>query len=402
MPTLTGGRIGPGPVSGSRRGEPERRRNWRTTGWVILSVCTALWALVHAPGGGYSWHYFSQAARLITGSGPGTGLHIYAAHPELQMGPLTMLAAVPLRAIDPALGYLIAPALLAITGPALLWLLVRAREAQAGPIRPAMLMLTGLLALPVWTEVTTHYAHLDDILAMTFGVAALIAARNGRAVATGLLLAAAVDSKPWALGFCILLLTLNRSGRLIGAAVTAVGIAIAWLPFILADPGTLSLTHFGIDNVDDSALRALGVHTANTPSWDRPVQFLVGAAAAVRAVRRGRWPLVLLMVIAARLLLDPETYPYYTSSLVLAAAAADLLTRHRRLPLWTGACTLWYLTNELLVPVAPPAALGALRAAFCIGLIAAAMFAPAPARPADAYPAEPALRRLLTRPGLFG
>ncbi len=87
------------------------------------------------------------------------------------MGPLAMLAAVPLRAIDPALSYVLAPALLTLTGPALLAMLVRAREGAHGRISPMMLLLTGLFALPVWTEVTTHYAHLDDVLAMALGLA---------------------------------------------------------------------------------------------------------------------------------------------------------------------------------------------------------------------------------------
>lgn len=401
MDTLVAGRDGGRQALGQQLRAATQRPGWRRTGWVILSVWTTLWALIHAPGGGYSWHYFSQAARIITGSGPGTGLHIYAAHPELQMGPLTMLAAIPLRAISPSLGNLIAPALLTLSGPALLWVLVRAREARTGPISPTMLMLTGLFALPVWTEVTTHYAHLDDVLAMTFGIAALIAARNERPVLTGLLLAAAVDSKPWALGFCLLLLTLNRSARLVGAVVTAVAIAVAWLPFILADPGTLSLTHFRIDNVDDSALRALGVHTASTPGWDRPAQFLLGAAAALLAIRRRRTSLVLLMVVAGRLLLDPETYPYYTSGLVIAAAAADLLTQHRRLPLWTAACALWYMINELLLPVAPAAALGGVRAAFCLALMAAVTFTPEAADSAAAYPTDSTERQRVS-PGPTG
>ena len=359
----------------------------------MLWVWTGLWALVHTPGGGYSWHYFDLAARLIGRSGPGAGLHIYAAHPELQMGPLAMLAAIPLRAIDPAWGYAIAPAVLTLTGPALLAVLVRARETAHGPISPAMLTLTGLFALPVWTEVTTHYAHLDDVLAMAFGLAALVASRRrGGAVLTGAMLAGAVDTKPWALGFCVLLLALKPPERLLAGSVAAAGILAVWLPFLLADPGTLSLTHFTIDNVDDSSLRALGVTSSSTPSWDRPAQLLLGAGAAVLAIRRGRWPVVLLMVIAVRLLLDPETYPYYSSGLVLAAAAADLLTRHRRLPLWTAACTAWYAANELLVPLAPASALGTLRAAFCLALVAAALI-PRPTRsgavPTAAPHAEP-------------
>ncbi len=345
----------------------------RRVSWLILWIWDAIWALVHTPGGGYSWHYFDLAARLITGSGPSAGLHVYAAHPELQMGPLAMLAAVPLRAIDPALSYVLAPALLTLTGPALLAMLVRAREGAHGRISPTMLLLTGLFALPVWTEVTTHYAHLDDVLAMALGLAALVSSRRNAPVMTGVLLAGAVDAKPWALGFCAVLLALTPRARVVAGLVAAAGIMVVWLPFLLADPGTLSLTHFTIDNVDDSSLRALGVSSSATPPWDRPAQALLGAAAAAAAIRRGRWPLALLMVLAVRLLLDPETYPYYSSTLVLAAAAADLLTGHRRLPLWTAAGASWYAANELLLPFAPAEGLGFLRAAFCLALVGAAL-----------------------------
>ncbi len=358
----------PSPPRDSARGQAgrSRRRVW----WVLVAW-TAGWAVVHTPGGGYSWHYFSLAARLLTGSGPSAGLHVYSAHPELQMGPLAMLVAVPIRALDPTLAYFVAPLLLTVTGPLLLAGLVRARDQLVARTSPLLLLSTGLLLLPVWTEVTTHYAHLDDVLAMAFAAGAAVAARYGSAPATGLLLAAAVDAKPWAAGFAALLLVLPHHRRAAASAVLALGVAAAWLPFVLGDPGTLSLTHFSIDNVDDSALRALGVTTAGTPSWDRPAQLALGLTAALFALRRGRWQHVLLVVVAARLLLDPQTYPYYTSGLVLAAAVADLLTRERRLPLWTLATASWYVVNELALPFAPAEALGLLRLVVCVGILLA-------------------------------
>jgi hypothetical protein len=340
--------------------------------WMVLWFWTAAWALVHTPGGGYSWHYFGTGARLLTGSGPSSGVHVYASHPELQMGPLAMLVAIPIRALSPAYGYAIAPALLTLTGPLLLALLIRAREHLGYRVTPTMLLSSGLLFLPVWTEVTTHYAHLDDVLAMSFGVGALLAAQRRSVWLTGILLAAAVDSKPWALSFAAVLLVLPaalRGRAVVGAALC---IAVAWLPFLLGDPGTLSLTHFSIDNVDDSALHALGVHDVGTPAWDRPAQLAVGVAVGIAAVRHGRWPLILLAGVAARILLDPQTYPYYTSGLVLAALTADLLTPSRRLPLWTAACTGWYAANEILVGHVSPGFLGLIRLGTCAALLLAA------------------------------
>ncbi|WP_411283629.1 hypothetical protein, partial [Lapillicoccus sp.] len=118
-------------------------------------------------------------------------------------------------------------------------------------------------------------------------------------------------------------------------------------PLVLADPMTLALSRFTIENVDDSALHALGVHTANTPSWDRPAQAILGIVMAIVCVRRGRWASFPLAVVAARLHLDPQTYPYYSSNLLVATAIQDLLTPGRRWPLWTAAAGTWYVANGL-------------------------------------------------------
>lgn len=189
--------------------------------------------------------------------------------------------------------------------------------------------------LPVWCQVATHFTHLDDALALAFASLAVWAVVARRPCLTGLLLAAAIDSKPWAVGFIVLILALPARDRIRSATLTAVAVALAWLPFILADPRTLAVGRFTIDNVDNSALRALGVHTANTPTWDRPAQLILALAVAVLCIRRGRWAAVPLAVVTARLLLDPQTYPYYSSGLLVCAAILDLLTRDRRLPLWT-------------------------------------------------------------------
>ncbi len=44
-------------------------------------------------------------------------------------------------------------------------------------------------------------------------------------------------------------------------------------------------------------------------------------------MRCGWWPAVLLVGVAARLLLDPGTYDYYTASAMVAALLADLVLR---------------------------------------------------------------------------
>ncbi len=343
----------------------------RRTVWKLLSAWTALWALVHAAGGGYSWHFFALGGRLLPSPAVGRGgLHLYAAHPELQFGPLTLLAAVPLRHLDPWQGRVAATVLLTVMGLVVLAGLVRVRE-YTDRVHNSLLLLTGLLLLPVWCELATHYAHLDDALALAFTVLALLAFRAGRPAATALLLAAAADSKPWALAFGVLLLALPAAQQRRSAAVFAGAVALAWLPFLLGDPHTLSsLGQFTIHNSASSALRALGVTSSATPGWDRPAQLLLGAAVAHVAVRRGRWAAVPLAVLAARLLLDPETYPYYTAGLLVACAAVDLLTPDRRLPLWSAAAAGFYAVEQLGTVAVSPGTLGAVRALYCLSVLA--------------------------------
>ena len=339
--------------------------------WIVLWLWTAAWMCLHVTSAGYSWRFFVLGADLLTSDSPLTGgLHVYAAHPELQIGPLALLAAVPLVHLDAWHGRLCAVLLLSAAGPLLLAHLVRVRE-RSGRVRDPLLLMTGLWVLPVWTEVAAHYAHLDDALALAAIVAATGTLRRGSVAATGLLLAAATDSKPWVVGCAALLLALPAGRRARALVVFGAGVALVWLPFLLGDPRTLALSHFTIPNVASSALNALGVHDPATPSWDRGAQLILGVAVAALAVRWGRWPAVLLAIVCARLLLDPETYKYYTSGLLVATALEDMYVRQRGFPMWTSGAALCYIVDDLLDPVLPAHFLGALRAVYCIAVLAA-------------------------------
>lgn len=359
-------------------GSPPTRRTW-----AFLLLWGGVWALLAARGGGYSWHYFAQGADLLIHVGtPGAGLQLYAAHPDLQIGPLALLAAVPLQAAGPVGGRVLAQVILTLLGPLLLVVLCRARPSAAGQLVTArQLLVTGLLVLPVWAQLATHFTHLDDALALAFTVGAVAAVVHRRGVTAALLLAAAVDAKPWALGFTVLLLALPAGQRRRAALVTGAGVAIAWLPFLLADPRTLAAGGFTIDNADDSALRALGVHTGGTPAWDRPAQLLLGVAVALLCLRRGRWAAVPLAVVATRLLLDPQTYGYYSSGLLVSAAILDLAGARRRWPLWTLAAAAWSVVDTVGAAVLPATQLGHIRAVYCAGVLAVLCLVPAdPAR----------------------
>ena len=337
--------------------------------WWVLWPWALAWVAFQAGMAGQSWHFFAQGGRLLFANAPGAGLRLYAAHPDLQIGPLALAVSSVFRAVGPGNGETAAIAAMSLTGPLMLaavWRLVPAQERRPR----SRLLFAGLLFLPVWAELTTHFAHLDDLLALAFSVAALHAVDRRHPVWAGLALAAAVDAKPWAAAFVVLLLALPRRQWLIALAAFTGGIAVVWLPFLLANPRTLAVVHFTIPNDPSSALRVLGVTAARTPWWDRSAQLLLGVAGGAVAIWRGRWPAVLLVALAARIMLDPAVYAYYTSGALLGTIVIDLVVTRWRLPWATAtAAVLLYAARftHALIPFTLHE-LGILRLVFAVGL----------------------------------
>ena len=338
--------------------------------WWVLWPWALAWVAFQAGMAGQSWHFFAQGGRLLFANAPGAGLQLYAAHPDLQIGPLALALSSVLRALGPGNGEATAIAAMSLTGPLMLaavWRLLPAGERRSR----SRLLFAGLLFLPVWTELTTHFAHLDDLLALGFSVAALHAVARHHPVWAGLALAAAVDSKPWAAAFVVLLFALPRRQWLAGLAAFTGGIAVIWLPFLLADPRTFSaVTRFTIPNNHSSALRVLGVMDPRTPWWDRSAQLLLGMAGGAVAVRRGRWPAVVLVAVAARILLDPGVYAYYTSGALLGTVVVDLVVTRWRLPWATATAALLLYAARFTHALIPFSLhqLGILRLVFAIGV----------------------------------
>jgi hypothetical protein len=338
--------------------------------WWCLWAWTAVWTGIRLPGGGGSWHYFAQGSRLLLGDDQGQGLHLYAAHPELQIGPLAFLVATPLRLLGATPGRMLALIIMSATGPFVLdalWRLVPSYRR-----RPSRLLIAGLLFLPVWAELVTHAGHLDDVLALVFAVAALHALTGGQPVAAGLLVAASADSKPWAAAFASLLLAVERRHRWRAAVACAAGLAVAWVPFLLYDGRTLTAARFTIPTATSSGLRALGFSYPHTPSWDRPAQLILGCLLGMLAVTRGRRTAVIVLGTAARILLDPEVYSYYTAGILLGAVAYDLVLTDRRWPWLTIAGLLSLHVARLVAHVAPISlhVLGLLRVGYVIVVVA--------------------------------
>jgi hypothetical protein len=230
-----------------------------------------------------------------------------------------------------------------------------------------------------WLEVAVRFGHLDDVMALLFGLLAVRCARDDRLVLAAALFGVAIDFKPWACPFVVLLLMRSGGRRLVAATVVLLAVVGAvWAPFLILDPRAVHVTGFVIRVDPASTLHLLSLARSSTPAWCRPAQFAVGAILALVAVRTGRWQAALLLVVAVRLLLDPATQPYYDSGLLLGSVLLDLATA--KAARWrTGVMTavvvlLIYLPSYLLVAL--PEVRGVLRTVGLLGLIALAAASP--------------------------
>ena len=78
----------------------EHRRFWRPLlPWAGVAAWTAFWAWMQSNPSGLSWHFFVTGSHLLF---QGSGLNLYADHPELQIGPLAFAVAAPLTILGDA------------------------------------------------------------------------------------------------------------------------------------------------------------------------------------------------------------------------------------------------------------------------------------------------------------
>lgn len=294
---------------------------------MALLLWLAAWAWARHDPSGISWHWFADGAGLLTGAGPGTGLHLYAAHPDLQIGPLALgLAAAAGAVLGPLPGSTLDAVQVLMTAalPVCLLLLRPLCPGRGGEWR---LLATGVVLAPTWTVLAVRWAHLDDVVATVLLCLAVRAVRQDRAVLAGVALALAAGAKPWAVvgGALLALLPLRRAVR--GSVVAVVVLAALWGPFLLAAPGTLAAFRPPVPVGGSSLLALIGYAGDWTPGWVRTAQLLLAPAVALAVVRAGAWPAALLTGLAVRLLLDPQDLAYYAGSATVAAALVDLLGR---------------------------------------------------------------------------
>ena len=297
--------------------------------WALCLLWTAFWSvLLFLPTHAMSWGVFRTAGRLLVSAGARGGLHLFHYYPQFQIGPLAAIAALPLDALPYQASKVAAAVLLSVQVLPLYVLLSSPRMGWPWlHPRRALLITAGLLA-PVWAEIASATGHLDDALALSFGLLGLVLLRTARPGWAAIAFALATDAKPWALPFAAALLALPRARWRGVFTLWAAMIAVVWLPFVVADPATLGASSYRIAVANASVLRLFGIH-GQTPAWCRPAQLVVALMAAARLGRRGRTGSIILAVVAVRLLLDPAAASYYTTGAMLGALVADRCRRHK-------------------------------------------------------------------------
>jgi hypothetical protein len=310
-----------------------RRRALANMAGVVAALAWTAWWVARAwPLSGLSWHFFVDGSRDLFHA---DGLSVYAHHPELQVGPLSLVVAAMFDALPGDASRATALITMTLIGLALLGLLAQVVPSDR---RLRRTMLAAVVFLPAWTVLAVRWGHLDDVLAIAAAVVAVVALYSGRPLLTGLALGLAIASKPWAIGFVPLVLALPTARTRAFVTVIATS-AAGWLPFVLGDPGTLTALHPRVALVPGSGLHALGVRGEVVPAWGRTAQLLLAPAIALAAALGRRPAGVLLVGVAVRLALDPQDNAYYIGSAAAAAAVFDLLGTRWLVP-WTTLLTV--------------------------------------------------------------
>jgi len=304
---------------------------------IVVALWTAWWTWRAWPVSGLSWHFFADGSRLLL---HGTGLNLYAEHPELQTGPLSLAVAALLGPLPANIAKGIALIAMTAVGPLLLVALAPLVPAAR---RHRRMLIAAIVMMPAWTVLSVRWGHLDDVLAMALAILAVRAVCAERPVLAGAALGAAIAAKPWAVGFIPLLLALPR-GRLRAAVTAAVGTGAAWAPFVLANPRTLGALHPPVGLSPASGLHALGARGTLVPAWGRALELVLSPLAALAVALAGRWPGVLLVSVAVRLALDPKDI----GSAALAAVVFDLLATRWTIP-WTTLGTVLILWQPFVM-----------------------------------------------------
>jgi hypothetical protein len=294
--------------------------------------------------------FFGFGRRLLF---DGTGLTLYAHHPEIQIGPIALLAGTVLDVVS--FGQLDIGAVVAAL--CMLVVLARtveslAREAGAAADDVGICIAAGgSLTAVSWEIVVPGWGHLDDLAAILALVACIRALRADRAIQAGALMAIAGGCKPWALFAAAALFVLpGRVSRTRAIAAFVLHVGACWLPFLVEAPETVErLSAFQIQASIGSLPHALGYGQA--PRWIRSAQLISASVSIGFCVRSRRCDLVLLCMAVCRLVLDGGTYPYYGALLVVACWVCDAVAAaERRRSAWLIPTTTLALLGSTVLP----------------------------------------------------
>ncbi|NAZ84604.1 glycosyltransferase 87 family protein [Kineococcus indalonis] len=351
--------------------EPLLRRRYAVVAALLAVSITARLLSDGLPG---DWHYFREAARVLTSS---EALGFYPDHFATKVGPLPLLLVAPLALLPEVPGTI---AVLTLSAACLLVCLRvlegAARAAGLPGDRRATTLVGGALAVVAWQELSITYVHPEDVLIAVLGCLALRAVLEGRPWTTAVLVGLAAGGKPWAVGLLPLALC-AAAGRRRWVALGLAGAVTAapWLPFLVAAPETLHAIAASTNTVfTDTPLGQLGYGGELFPAFARPVQYAVVVLVGVLLALRGQWRLLPLGCVAARLATDPQSLGYYWATFAVAALAADLLSR-RSLPRWT---VLVVLVTLELDGVVNDDTLGAVLQAAPLVVLVASVLLPRP------------------------
>ena len=324
--------------------------------WLMFAVVLTT-ALSKQPGG--DWSFFVRAADAL---GTDRWGWIYVDHPNAQTGPLTIVVA---WALDPW-GLAAVRLAIMLTGVAVMGVLVWSTR---GLPHVRWRLVAGGTVLALWWPQMSFFGHLDDALVLLLAVIGVVSARRDRPMAAGALAGFAIGVKPT--GVFLLALALPRRGsrtlRSWAPLLTGCIIGLAcWAPFVLATTDTLDALRPRVQVYADSVLALLGQAGEVPPAWMRVLQLFAVVGLAAVAMRFRGPAAVLWMGVAARLLLDPAAWPYYTAGFVLGALVWEAYETQRRVP-WATLAGAVLLAPRWMVESDTTRAW--LRLAACVGAI---------------------------------
>ena len=334
------------------------------------------------------WEFFRRGTGALLGrpilGSPG-GVHLYASRPDIQIGPLALVAALPFRVLPRPLDVDVARVVMCLV---LLVIIAMTESICSGLDVPERIiarvaLIGGALAVPAWVTVAVTEVHLDDVMVVGFTTAAVLFTARKKPMWAAAAVGLAVACKPWGIVVIALLLQPGLRHTLRSCAV-AVGVAIVWwLPF-LTDPRTVTaLWRFRLDVSANSGLALLGVGPGLMPGWARPAQLVTGVLLGVLASRRGHWIGVPLVGFAVRVALDPSTFAYYEAAPIIGALIWDMSRTRSGVPWVTGIAVAGFaisssVGNDLLS--------AAVHALTCVALVVSVLVQRRP--PAISHPAK--------------